>query len=203
MARRQSTLKIVVKEDNTDKMRQIIRQLQYFQLEVGIFGEDGFYAMLANVHEFGMTITAKKNFLTIPTPEAGDRKPSEIPGLFRPKGKNILATSENGQLKVMFILKKSVVIPERSFMRSTFDEKKGDWNKFVQGMLNRVFSFEMSVDQMYEQLGARIQGDIQQKITSLRTPPNAPLTVERKNSSNPLIDSGALRQRVTWVVSNK
>jgi len=194
-------LKIKVKQDNATKLRSNLKELQSLQLEVGVFGDEGFYSMIANVHEFGMTINAKGSFLTIPTPEAGDRRPRDIDGLFRPKGKNVLAVSNGNELTVMFILKESVNIPERSFIRSTFDEKQSEWQKFVASRLDSVIDTKMSGRQLLELLGAKIQSDIQQKITSLSSPPNSPLTAANKGSKNPLVDTGGLRQRVTWKVS--
>ena len=38
---------------------------------------------------------------------------------------------------------------------------------------------------------------VQQFMTALKSPPNAPSTIKKKGSSNPLIDNGALRQSVT------
>lgn len=49
-------------------------------------------------------------------------------------------------------------------------------------------------------LGAKVQGDIQQEITSLATPPNSPITVKLKGSSNPLIDTGEMRASVSWKI---
>lgn len=49
-------------------------------------------------------------FLAIPVhPEAHGKKPSDIPGLFKPKGKSILAISRGGQLVAMFALSQGVV----------------------------------------------------------------------------------------------
>lgn len=184
-----------------DKLREVLDDLDRYSLEIGIFGSDGsFYVMIANVHEFGMTIKAKKEWLTIPTKEAEGRSAADIPGLFRPKGKNILAVSENGELKVMFILKKSVNIPERSFIRSSFDDKNKDWIKFFERLLERALESKITVKTMYERLGAKIQGDIQERMRELQSPPNSPITVENKGSSNPLIASGELRRRVTYRV---
>lgn len=49
-------------------------------------------------------------------------------------------------------------------------------------------------------LGAVAAGEVQQYITDLDSPPNAPSTVKCKGSSNPLIDTGALRQSITYEV---
>ncbi|MBM7696634.1 hypothetical protein JOD44_001751 [Salimicrobium jeotgali] len=98
---------------------------------------------------------------------------------------------------------KRLNIPERSFMRSTFDEKESEWVKFMEDRMNRVFAFKMSVEQMYEQLGAKIVSDIQDKIRAIDSPPNAASTIKQKGSSNPLIDKGAaggLLSRITWKV---
>ncbi|WP_406945757.1 hypothetical protein ACJA3J_05775 [Halobacillus sp. SY10] len=192
---------IQVNQDNIPEFQKIIEDLGRYRIEVGIFAEDdSFYAMIANVHEYGMTIKAKKKFLTIPLPPSEGRSASEIEGLFRPPGTQILATSENGELTPMFVLKEQVKIPERSFIRASFDEKEGDWTSLMERLLNKVFAFEITVEQMYEQLGARVVADIQAKIRSISSPANSSLTKKNKGSSNPLIDDGGLIQRITWKV---
>lgn len=176
-----------------------LAELDRYSIEIGIFGsDDSFYAMIANVHEFGMTIKAKNQFLTIPTKEAGDRKAADIPGLFRPRGKNVLAVKDGDSIKVMFILKESVNIPERSFVRSTFDEKNDEWMDFLERLIEKLCNLEIDAQTVFNRLGGKIVGDIQEKIRDIRTPPNAPLTVENKGSDNPLIVDGSLRRRVTW-----
>ncbi|MGG1291376.1 hypothetical protein ABE218_08475 [Bacillus smithii] len=195
-------VKVQTDDDWLQWLYHELAELDRYSIEIGIFGsDDSFYAMIANVHEFGMTIKAKNKYLAIPTKEAGDRKPSEIPGLFQPKGKNVLAvadkTAENG-IKVMFILKESVNIPERSFIRSTFDEKNDEWMDFLEKQIEKLCELEIDAQTVFKRLGARIAGDIQDKIRDIRTPPNAPLTIENKGSDSPLIDTGGLRMHVTW-----
>lgn len=91
-------------------------------------------------------------------------------------------------------------IPERSFIRSTFYEKEREWAAFMEERLTRVLAGRMTVEQMYEQVGAKAASDIQTKIRELDAPPNAESTIEKKGSSNPLIDTGNMRRRVTWKV---
>ncbi|WP_342441242.1 hypothetical protein MHB65_17960 [Lysinibacillus sp. FSL K6-0075] len=135
---------------------QSIRELRNFEIEVGIFGsDDSFYAMIATVHEFGITIRKERG---------------------------------------------SIVIPERSFLRSTFDEKNDEWIKFVKKQLPKLLDGQMSARTICERLGAKMVGDIQRKLTQLDDPPNAPSTIAQKGSSNPLIDKGGLRQRITYKV---
>ena len=61
----------------------------------------------------------------------------------------------------------------------------------------------LSQDQILEQVGASAAGYAQQWITDLQDPPNAESTIKKKGSSNPLIYTGAMRQSVTYTVTNK
>lgn len=52
-------------------------------------------------------------------------------------------------------------------------------------------------------VGAEAEGAVRKYITDLDTPPNKPSTIKRKGSSNPLIDTGNLRQSVTSTIDRK
>lgn len=93
-----------------------------------------------------------------------------------------------------------IVIPERSFIRSAFDENEKKWTKFAAKHIPKLLKGQMTARAIYELLGTKMVADIQQKITDLDTPPNAPATIAAKKSSNPLIDTGGLRMRVTYRV---
>ncbi|MFJ7662020.1 hypothetical protein ACIQXW_06420 [Lysinibacillus sp. NPDC097162] len=97
----------------------------------------------------------------------------------------------------------SITIPERSFLRTTFDEKNEEWVNFFKSQLKQVLALQMDVQTLFNRLGARMVGDVQKKITDLDAPPNAPSTIIKKGSSNPLIDTGGLRMRVTYRVVRK
>ncbi|MEY9979692.1 hypothetical protein [Lysinibacillus sp. RC79] len=96
--------------------------------------------------------------------------------------------------------KANINIPERSFMRSTFNEKQDAWTKFVKQQLPLVLESKLDARTLCERLGALMVGDIQEKLTKLKSPANAPSTIAQKRSSNPLIDTGGLRQRITYRV---
>lgn len=143
----------------TNRIPQIarsLRELGGLGIEVGIFSsDDSFYAMIAGVHEFGMTIRQEKG---------------------------------------------NIIIPERSFLRSTFDEQNAKWFEFMQKRIPALLEGRTSARQICELLGTRMVADIQKKIKSLDTPPNADSTIRAKGSSNPLIDTGGMRMRVTYKV---
>lgn len=94
----------------------------------------------------------------------------------------------------------SIVIPERSFLRSTFDDKNNEWFTFLKKQLEHVINGRINSQILCERLGAKMVGDIQEKLTDINSPPNAPATIAKKGSSNPLIDTGGLRQRITYKV---
>ncbi|EAE0558701.1 hypothetical protein APD96_00445 [Listeria monocytogenes] len=186
-------------------MKRVIKELDEldrYSLQIGLFSEDdSFIQMIAGVNEFGLTIRPKGKYLTIPTKEAGDRRARDIPGLFKPKGKNILATSgQDGKLTVMFYLKTEVNIPERSFLRSTFDEKNGKWYDFFDSWIDDIITGNLSASDVYNRLGSLIASDIQTTIRNMYEPSNAPATIARKGTNNPLISDGTMRQKVTWKV---
>ncbi|WP_122425158.1 hypothetical protein [Pseudomonas viridiflava] len=58
-----------------------------------------------------------------------------------------------------------------------------------------------SMDQILEMVGLVAAGAVKIYMTDLKTPPNAASTVRKKKSSNPLIDTGAMRASVTHKVS--
>lgn len=84
-------------------------------------------------------------------------------------------------------------LPPRPFMSNAISENKKTWFKVLKRDLKK-----RHVRTSINKLGTHIQNDIKTSITNLRTPPNAPRTVARKGSTNPLIDTGHMRRSVTY-----
>lgn len=94
-------------------------------------------------------------------------------------------------------------IPERSFIRAGFDAYVNDISEEANKLLNQVVYLQLHPQVFFETLGHIIVGFIQGYLTDLDTPPNAPATIALKGSSNPLIDTGQLRDSIEFrVVSN-
>ena len=67
----------------------------------------------------------------------------------------------------------------------------------------KKFSSELKIGESVEVLDKFAPvavGIVQQSITDLRDPPNSKKTIEKKGSSNPLIDSGLYRQSIDAMV---
>ena len=58
------------------------------------------------------------------------------------------------------------------------------------------------IDMTLNRVGVVAVAHVQKYMTELRTPPNAPSTIKKKGSSNPLIDSGSLRASVTYKITS-
>lgn len=94
-------------------------------------------------------------------------------------------------------------IPERSFIRATFNEKRSELERFVGAIVKRMFADKnMTPLIALNILGAWMAAQIQNKITQGPhiPPPLKPATVAAKGSSRPLVDTGRLVQSITHEV---
>ncbi|MTI61728.1 MAG: hypothetical protein FH762_17385 [Firmicutes bacterium] len=186
------------------KIAKAIEYLGSHHLEIGIFGEDDSHIlMIARVHEFGVVITPKKaQSLTIPLiKEAVGKSPSEFKDLFIPKGTNVLARKKGDGFEAVYALVKSVEIPERSFMRAGFDSNKKDFQKKGEHLIQQAIALEIAPKTALDVLGRYIADQIQVYLTKLREPPNSPVTISNKGSSNPLIGKDEhLRDSITYKI---
>ena len=110
--------------------------------------------------------------------------------------------------RVAYINEYGVTVPERPFMRRSATSLKRDmqFKRLARKSIvkdpdkMRKRGIRLSVNGR-ARLGLYIVRRIQQTITDLHWPPNAPSTIARKGSSNPLIDTGHMRQSVSWRIT--
>lgn len=185
-----------------------LKRLNHMTVRVGALKATGgrsesYMEMIAMANENGVPHIRPKNgqWLTIPTKLAGTRRASEIPGLFKPKGKKILAKSNvNGKLDVYFYLTKEVSIPKRPFLENAFNHNVDTkWADLVERDVGKVMDDDMTAHEVMDDLGRQMVKDVQREIKVMK-PGNAPATVDRKGSNNPLIDTGALYRSIDWTV---
>ena len=91
-------------------------------------------------------------------------------------------------------------IPERPFLRTTIQERKSEYLAIMKSLLKRIMNGDMTVSDARKVLGLKAMADVQNKIVEISSPQNAEATIRKKNSSNPLIDTGAMKQSVSWDV---
>jgi len=93
-------------------------------------------------------------------------------------------------------------IPARPFLAPAVENGAPEYRRLVEVMLPKVMSGEMEMQTLLAQMGQLAEGHVKQQITDLRTPPNAQSTIDKKGSDNPLIDTGALRQSIRYVIDD-
>lgn len=97
----------------------------------------------------------------------------------------------------------NITIPERSFIRSTYNKQY----KKVAKRFDQIFlSFarkQYNVKGRMKLIGVEQENATKQTITDMKTPPNSPRTIAQKGSSHPLIDTGELRSKISSIVRRK
>lgn len=89
-------------------------------------------------------------------------------------------------------------IPPRPFFREAIDKNRDALKDFMGRISADVMVGKLTPHQALESVGIWMQDKVKRSITTGDWKPNAPSTVERKGSSKPLIDSGQMRNSVTF-----
>lgn len=199
-------VKIKTVKDKIPDMIKTFESLNGKKVQVGVF--DGENAWLARIHEYGCDIRAKKaQYLTIPiSPKSIGKKAGEFDDLFfvqAKSGEKFLARDvRKGEIELLYWLTKSVKIPERSFLRTGFDENVKEINKYSDILLKKVAAGEMSEREYLDNIGQRLSSKIKTFARNLNSPANSRVTRENKGSSNPLVDTGQMIRGITWKVDD-
>lgn len=163
-----------VSKDNIKRLEKILKELESKTLKVGIFGkDDSKLLMIATVNEFGCQIKVT----------------DKMRAYLHYHGLHLKQDTEY------------INIPERSYMRKTFDEKKNKIDKMIQLSLKELITFQIDIDTFYNRLGTYLVSLIQETLTEVKTPPNHPYTLEQKEpKTNPLINTGRLRESISFKI---
>ncbi|WP_434706666.1 hypothetical protein J3Q07_16415 [Pseudomonas sp. D4-18] len=94
------------------------------------------------------------------------------------------------------------LIPERPFLAPAITKGAPQYQRLAEVMIPKILSGEMTIRTLFEQMGNLAEGHVKQEITDIRTPPNAESTIAAKGSDNPLINTGALRQSIRYVIDD-
>ncbi|VFR20218.1 Phage-related protein [plant metagenome] len=91
-------------------------------------------------------------------------------------------------------------IPERAPLRSSMVKNQAKYIKLNESNFRDVLNGKISADQAMNMLGMAAATDVQATIAEGSFTPLKPETIQRKGSSKPLIDTGQLRQSITYEV---
>jgi len=187
-------LKIKVSTKDIDRgmqrtMRRIMDKAKY--VDIGIQSdEDEKLLIIAGANEFGATINHPGG-----TPYGykteGDAKKGKVRFLKKGAGYMVLGETEPHTIE----------IPERSYIRSTIDENEDKYlNDIAKKLAGQIIDGNLDKYTALQLMGQKIEGDIKSKMISLDSPANAPSTIRKKGSDNPLINKGFLIGAIRYVV---
>lgn len=117
-------------------------------------------------------------------------------GLFGEQGSDLVIYAASNEFG-------TEIIPERSFLRSTVDEKRREFGKFIDKNKVLIVQGPLQRRQVLARLGLFAEKEIVMKIDRGPFVPNRPSTIARKGSSKPLIDTGRMRASIISKVVTK
>lgn len=88
-------------------------------------------------------------------------------------------------------------VPQRSFLRSTMQEKRRTYKRMFVKLSKKIVDGTIDKKKALNLLGLQVQTDVKQKITDIKEP----ALVSREG--NPLIDTGHLRQSIVYEVGDE
>lgn len=92
-------------------------------------------------------------------------------------------------------------IPERSFLRSTFEAKSRQIGRLAEQMAKKAYEGQ-GVEQSLNLMGTYLVAEIRKTIAARITPPLKEATITRKGSDLPLVDTGQLINSITYTVGH-
>ncbi len=190
------------------KIKQELIKLRKQEVAVGLqagdMTQDGkmTVAQLGAIHEFGATINREAHSIMTYHKMKLNRKTGEtsISKFVKKKRANFAMQHNVGPY--------SIVIPERPFLKNTFDEKNKEWERAAIKQVDLVTAGKKDAATVLDALGLMIQRDIQKKIVDGPFTPNAPSTIRKKRKKKrgaitPLIDSGRMRSSVRYIIRGR
>lgn len=150
------------------EMKKQIKLIDGEGVEVGVL--QGESKWLASIHEYGCNIPVT------------DKMRKYLHG----QGLHLKASTTH------------IKIPERSFLRTGYDENRADVCKKASKMMADVTSGKMDAEALFKGVGLELSSVIKDYARDLNSPANHPFTVEQKGSSNPLVDTGDMIGGITW-----
>lgn len=199
-----------------ERIRRELEKLQSLKIHVGIMGDAGSdILMIAGVHEYGATIHARKaKHLSIPLTDEAKKagSPRNIEGLQfipiapgygylvreKPKAKGKEYNPNNYDW--LYMLVDSVEIPERSFIRGSYDNGKNTLDDLCKEAIDGVIRKGWTAEQAADHVGKWALEMTRNYFNTQLAPPKSATTQLTSTQYQPLFDSGRLYNSITYSV---
>lgn len=91
-------------------------------------------------------------------------------------------------------------VPKRAFVGPSLKQNRGKYIKYIGRQITPIIRRRQTLNNAWQTLGMIAVADVQEYMVTARFTPLAPITIKRKGSSKPLIDTGQTRQSITYRV---
>ena len=198
--------------EDFSRIKVACQEMEQKKIRVGIVGgkADSDIMAIAHAHEYGATIKPKKGkYLAIPL-----TKQAEAAGSPRAFSDLRFVNAKNGNLlmvrdkkkrggktesEAMYLLVKSVTLPERSFIRASFDAQQEELGGIVTGAMVKMLDGAITPAAAAESIGAQAAQLAQSFIDQNRVTPKSKSS--RKTQHTTLYESGThIRDRIAYEV---
>ncbi len=198
--------------EDFNRIKAACQEMEQKKIRVGIVGgkADSDIMAIAHAHEYGATIKPKKGkYLAIPL-----TKQAEAAGSPRAFSDLRFVNAKNGNLlmvrdkkkrggktesEAMYLLVKSVTLPERSFIRASFDAQQEELGGIVTGAMVKMLDGTITPAAAAESIGAQAAQLAQSFIDQNRVTPKSKSS--RKTQHTTLYESGThIRDRIAYEV---
>jgi len=164
-------------QEAVDELTRLRRELADFgnmSVRVGVQGDaDSDLLMIANVHEYGCTIKVTPKMRAYLHYQGLHMKPDTA----------------------------AINIPERSFIRASYDAGQMELQKIIDNALNKVISGDKTAQEAMEEIGLLASQWTQDYINNGYVyPPDKPYTLGNKSQETTLVDSGRLVGSITFKI---
>ena len=198
------------------RIKRELEKLQGLKIHVGIMGDAGSDILtIAGVHEYGATIHAKKaKNLSIPLTDEAKKagSPRNVkdlqfiqisPGygyLVREKPKAKGKEYDPNNYDWLYMLVDSVEIPERSFIRGSYDNGKDTLDNLCKEAIDGIISSHWTAEQAADHVGKWALEMTRDYFNTKLEPAKSKTTQLTSTQYQPLFDTGRLYNSITYSV---
>ena len=91
-------------------------------------------------------------------------------------------------------------VPKRAFIEPALQQNRNKHIKYAGRQITPIIRRRQSLNNAWQGLGVMAVADVQKYMVTATFTPLAPAIIRRKGSSKPLIDTGQMRQSITYRV---
>lgn len=121
------------------------------------------------------------------------------------KGKKHNGTSSKSDLVDIALYNElgTSTIPSRPFLAQTVQMHEEEIKEMAAAEASQVLLGEKDSQMVFEVIGENVRQKVQNRINEGQFVPNAPSTIKRKGHDRPLIDTGTMRDSISYTICEK